>query len=111
MNNHYFKDVSGLKQVDVYRVLKLFGVTDPCVQHEVKKLLCAGGRGTKGEEQDISEAIQSLERFLAMREEDREPEAAEYGWDANPDIVAAWRNFEKVRKGEERDAAGRNQQN
>ena len=72
MNAHYFKDVSSLKQVDVYRVLKLFGVTDPCVQHAVKKLLCAGGRGSKGEEQDICEAIQSLERFLEMRREEKD---------------------------------------
>ena len=56
MSTHYFKDVSSLKQLDVYRVIQLFGVTDPCVQHAIKKLLRAGGRGSKGEEQDICEA-------------------------------------------------------
>ena len=41
-HDHYFKDVSNLKHIDVYRVLLLFGVTDPCLQHATKKLLCAG---------------------------------------------------------------------
>ena len=36
--NHYFKDVSNLKHIDVYRVLILFGVTDPCLQHAIKKI-------------------------------------------------------------------------
>ena len=44
---HYFKDVSSLKAVDVYRVLELFDVSSPAIQHAVKKLLCAGGRGHK----------------------------------------------------------------
>jgi hypothetical protein len=28
-HNHYFKSVEGLKDIDVYRVLSLFNVTDP----------------------------------------------------------------------------------
>ena len=35
-HDHYFKDVSNLKHIDVYRVLILFGVTDPCLQHAIK---------------------------------------------------------------------------
>jgi hypothetical protein len=31
-HRHYFKDVSKLQTVDVYRVLTLFEVTDPCIQ-------------------------------------------------------------------------------
>jgi hypothetical protein len=36
-------DLSGkvLTHIDVYRVLKLYNVTDPCLQHAVKKLLVA----------------------------------------------------------------------
>src|SRR5690606_25536791 len=34
---HYFRDVSHLQAIDVYRVLRLFGVTDPCLQHATKK--------------------------------------------------------------------------
>lgn len=68
---HYYKDVSKLEHVDVYRVLKLFNVTDPCVQHAVKKLLVAGGRGAgKDIERDIHEAIDSLNRGLQMIAED-----------------------------------------
>jgi hypothetical protein len=70
-HNHYFKDVSHLSDIDVYRTLILFGVTDPCIQHAVKKLLVAGGRGAgKDISQDIQEAIDSLERWKQMRVED-----------------------------------------
>lgn len=56
-HNHYFKSVEGLTHVDVYRVLALFNVTDPCLQHAVKKLLVAGGRGGgKDISRDIQEA-------------------------------------------------------
>jgi hypothetical protein len=71
--NHYFKPVAGLTHVDVYRVLQLFGVTDPCLQHAIKKLLVAGGRGTKDITKDVREAIVSLERWHEMREEDKQP--------------------------------------
>jgi len=69
-HDHYFKDVSNLKHIDVYRVLLLFGVTDPCLQHAVKKLLCSGQRGVKDTQQDVQEAITSLLRYLEMKTED-----------------------------------------
>lgn len=72
-HSHYFKDVSQLKTVDVYRVLKLFNVTDPCLQHAIKKLLVAGGRNAvKNVECDIREAIDSLNRALEMSAEDKD---------------------------------------
>ena len=68
---HYFRDVSRFTAIDVYRVLKLYGVTDPCVQHALKKLLTAGMRGGgKGYRQDLQEAIDSLGRCLQMLAED-----------------------------------------
>jgi len=67
---HYFKDVSHLESVDVYRVLDLFGVTDPCLQHAIKKLLVAGGRGVKDATVDVDEAIEALGRWKEMRRED-----------------------------------------
>ena len=70
MNNPYFKDVSSLKHIDVYRVLDLFNVVNPCIQHAIKKLLCAGNRGVKDERKDIEEAISSLVRCLEMKTED-----------------------------------------
>lgn len=68
--SHYVKDVSCLKKIDVYRVLELFEVTSPAIQHAVKKLLAAGKRGTKDADRDVQEAIQSLQRWQEMREED-----------------------------------------
>ncbi len=68
--SHYFKDVRKLEVVDVYRVLKLFDIVDPCIQHAVKKLLVAGGRGMKTIDRDILEAIATLERWKEMRKED-----------------------------------------
>jgi len=71
---HYHKDVRHLETIDVYRVLQLFNVTDPCIQHAVKKLLVAGGRGAgKDMGKDIQEAIDSLNRWQEMRAEDTAP--------------------------------------
>ena len=67
---HYFKDVEHLETVDVYRVLSLFKVNDPCLQHAIKKLLCAGDRGDKSMIKDITEARDSLNRHLEMLQED-----------------------------------------
>ncbi len=69
---HYQKNVEHLKWIDVYRVLVLFGVTNPCLQHAIKKLLCAGNRGVKDELKDVQEAIASLLRYLEMQTEDDE---------------------------------------
>jgi hypothetical protein len=69
--NHYFKNTVHLNAVDVYRVLSLYGVTDPCLQHAIKKLLCAGDRGAKDIEQDVQEAIDALERWQDMKQEDK----------------------------------------
>jgi hypothetical protein len=69
-HKHYYKDVRHLDAVDVYRVLELFNVTDACIQHAVKKLLCAGTRGSKDVEQDVEEAIDTLGRYLDMRVEE-----------------------------------------
>lgn len=69
---HYHKKIpDGVKTVDVYRVLDLFGVTDPCLQHAIKKLLVAGGRGAKDIEKDVAEAGVSLRRWQEMREEEK----------------------------------------
>lgn len=70
-NNHYYKDVSHLQSIDIYRICKLYDVTDPCIQHAIKKLLCSGIRnGGKDQKQDILEVIETLNRWLKMLEED-----------------------------------------
>ena len=48
--------------IDVYDVLHTFNVDNPAIAHAVKKMLCAGTRGYKDYQQDIQEAIDSLER-------------------------------------------------
>lgn len=70
-HSHYHKDVSHLKTVDVYRLLELFGVTDQALGHAIKKLLCAGKRGAgKTFDQDVREAVDTLNRRLQMLAED-----------------------------------------
>ncbi len=73
-HNHYFKDVSDLDEVDVYRVCDLFEVNDPsgAKQHAIKKLLCSGQRGAKDERKDLEEARDTIIRKLAMMTEDNE---------------------------------------
>lgn len=79
-HSHYHKDVKHLDAVDVYRVLALFNVTDPCLQHAVKKLLVAGGRGGgKDISRDIQEAVDTLVRWQEMRAEDGSQEAPDGG--------------------------------
>lgn len=75
-HDHYFRDVSHLKRIDIYRFLALFEVNDPAIQHAVKKLVCAGKRGTKDRERDYREAIDSISRALQMIAEDSAAEAA-----------------------------------
>lgn len=67
----YYKDVSDLDVIDIYRILVLYLVTDPCIAHAAKKLLLSGVRtGGKPAEDDITEARDTLNRYLLMRKEE-----------------------------------------
>lgn len=77
MHSHYYKDVSHLSRIDVYRAIRLFEVTDPCLQHAAKKILCAGNRGHKDLYRDVQDAIDSLERWKEMYAEDVRKEKEE----------------------------------
>lgn len=68
-HRHYFKQMP-TTEVDVYRVLRAFGVTDPALAHAAKKILVAGGRGSKDQAKDVQEAIDSLQRWQEMERED-----------------------------------------
>ena len=70
IDNPYIVDISKYNKLDIYRILKLYEVSDPCLQHAIKKLLCARKRGVKNQTQDINEAILSLQRLLEMQGED-----------------------------------------
>ena len=65
-HNHYFKDVSGLSEIDVYMVLKLFNVTDPCLQHIAKKMLSAGQRGHKVFKKDLQDILDTAKRAVEI---------------------------------------------
>ena len=68
-HNHYFKDVSHLDYIDVYRIIDLYKIQDPCLQHALKKLLVAGGRGSEDTNKDIQEVIDSCLRYQEMQRE------------------------------------------
>jgi hypothetical protein len=53
-------------QVDIYDVLKAFEITCPARQHAIKKLLLAGGRGSKSERTDLEEAGNSIKRATEL---------------------------------------------
>ena len=66
---HYQYSYKGIK-LDPYRILSVYGVTCPAMQHAIKKLLRAGN-SVKDLEQDIKEVIDTLKRKLEMIEEDK----------------------------------------
>lgn len=72
-HNHYFKGVTHLTEVDVYRVCGLFRVNDHsgALHHAIKKLLCSGQRGVKDADKDVQEAIDTLNRYMEMKKEDQ----------------------------------------
>ncbi len=70
-HKHYYRNVEHLNVIDIYRTIDLFQIHHPCLQHAVKKIICAGDRGSKDFETDVQEAIDSLVRALQMVAEDR----------------------------------------
>ena len=53
--------------VDVYDVLKAFDVTNPALQHLIKKALCVGIRGHKTAEHDYQDIIDSAIRAKELQ--------------------------------------------
>jgi hypothetical protein len=56
--------------VDVYDVLKAFQVTDPALQHLIKKALCVGLRGHKSKSEDLQDILDSAARAVKLNEEE-----------------------------------------
>ena len=67
---HYAYDYKGIR-LDPYRILSVYNVTDPAIQHAIKKLLRCGD-SVKSVEQDIAEVIDTLRRKQQMMEEDKD---------------------------------------
>lgn len=66
--------------VDVYRVLDAFEVADPCLQHLIKKALCAGLRGHKDITTDLQDIIDSALEAKELHEaKKKQREAVDFG--------------------------------
>lgn len=68
--NPYQRTIIGLDGskcvCDVYRVLDAFKTDSPALDHAAKKILCPGTRHQKDREQDLREAIKSIEAELLL---------------------------------------------
>lgn len=65
---HYRYSYRGIK-LDPYRIIDVYGITNPGHQHALKKLLRTG-RSIKSLRQDIKEVQDALTRWLEMLDED-----------------------------------------
>lgn len=65
--NKYTRECKGV-QVDVYDVLQAFNVTNPALQHLIKKALCVGIRGHKTKQQDLQDIIDSAIRAKELEQ-------------------------------------------
>jgi len=70
--NKYQREIHGVT-LDVYDVLHAFGVTNPADAHAIKKMLMPGQRGAKDANQDRREAVQAIERAIALESPEAEP--------------------------------------
>ena len=61
-DNKYLREVKPGIFIDVYDVLMAWNVTNPALQHLIKKALQAGERGHKSREQDLQDIIDSAIR-------------------------------------------------
>lgn len=61
-NNKYLHEIKPGIFVDVYDVLMAWNVTNPALQHLIKKALQAGERGHKSREHDLQDIIDSAIR-------------------------------------------------
>ena len=68
-HSHYKKDVRHLDYIDVYRIIELYELHDPCFQHALKKILVPGARGHKDLINDINDIIDTMQRKIEMMAE------------------------------------------
>lgn len=89
--SHYYRDCP-YAVIDPYRIANLYGLNDPVLFHAFKKILLCGHRGYKNKEQDVKEAIDSLLRWIEMREEEGQLIEPEIGEERVKDIIEGIRN-------------------
>lgn len=61
----YTRTIKGV-QVDVYDILKAWGVQNPALQHLIKKALQPGARGHKTLENDLADILVSAHRAIEL---------------------------------------------
>lgn len=75
VRNKYMREIAPGVWVDVYDVLYAFAVTDPCLQHLLKKALATGIRGHKSTREDLVDirdsAIRAVEHYDLMNPVDK----------------------------------------
>lgn len=67
--NKYIKVIKnheGSLAVDVYDVLQAWRVTNPALQHLIKKALQCGSRGHKTQEEDLQDILASAKRAIEI---------------------------------------------
>ena len=57
--------------LDPFRIAMIYGMTSFALMTVLKKILCAGMRGSKDYKQDIKDCITALERELELIKEDK----------------------------------------
>lgn len=65
-HNHYFIDVSDVDEIDFYEIALRYNVTDPCIQHILKKCLAVGNRGHKDFHTDLKDIYDTAARALCI---------------------------------------------
>lgn len=67
VNPKYNRPCKGMT-IDVYDVLQAFNVTNPALQHLVKKALAVGQRGHKDKMEDLRDILASAQRAIELEE-------------------------------------------
>ena len=65
-NDHYYIDVSDLDEIDFYEIAKRYNVTDPAIQHILKKCLAVGNRGHKDMQTDLKDIFKTAKRAIEI---------------------------------------------
>lgn len=75
--NKYMREIKPGVWVDVYDVLHAFVVTNPALQHLIKKALAVGQRGHKDASEDYQDIIDSSVRAKQLHEEWNEKDSGD----------------------------------
>ena len=65
-HNHYYINVSDVDEIDFYEIALRYNVTDPCIQHILKKCLAVGNRGHKDFHTDLKDIHDTAVRALRI---------------------------------------------